>query len=151
MPFHGPAETQPGLKTGVIWQDHHHQTLFEYFKKLEIACQARDLAVIGQIVEEIATFARGHFEVEELYMAEMGFQEFDAHKKVHEAFLQVLAKVISLQGDLSKLPWLAEDKFFQDLQETPKNLPEIMRIWLQKHIQTQDAVLAAFLLRHARG
>ena len=151
MSFQGPAETQPGLKTGVIWQDHHHQTLFEYFKKLDQACQAKNPDRITHLLEEILTFARGHFEVEELYMAEMGFTEFDSHKRVHEAFLQVLGKAIPLRGNAAKVQALAGEKLFKELQETPTSLPEIMRIWLQRHIQQQDGLLAAFLLRHARG
>ncbi|SRR3989339_38682 len=151
MLFQGPAETQPGLRTGVIWQDHHHQTLFEYFKKLDKACRAGDAAQITHLLEEVLNFARGHFEVEELYMAEMGFQEFDAHKRVHEGFLKVLAKAIPLHGDAAKVQSLASDKLFQELQEAPTDLSAIMRIWLQRHIQQHDAVLAAFLLRHDRG
>lgn len=131
-------EWTDALKTGVPDIDEQHMilvhTLNEASEKL-----ARDASaeVLGQITQDLLSYALYHFETEEELMQTLGYREASAeesaqHLEQHRAFS---SKVVGIRENLKA-----------GILITPKELIGFLNDWLVSHIQHTDKKLAAFIL-----
>lgn len=70
--------------------DAHHQRLFDILNELFTLMSeggASDRQII-RVLEELLDYTHYHFDEEEKIMAKMGYPELEAHRKVHQQFIQ---------------------------------------------------------------
>ena len=131
-------EWTDALNTGVAEIDDQHMilvhTLNEASEKL-----ARDASaeVLGQITQDLLSYALYHVETEEELMHDLGYRHESAdaaaqHLEQHRAFS---AKVVGIRENLKAGILIA-----------PADLIGFLNDWLVNHIQHTDKKLAAFIL-----
>ena len=73
--------------------DKHHQQLFDILNRLHESMKfGHGEKVIEGILKELIDYTHYHFEEEEKLMRQIGYSEFEEHKKIHQAFTDQLAK-----------------------------------------------------------
>jgi hemerythrin-like metal-binding protein len=78
---------------GVQEIDNQHMKLIELINKLFDAMkQGQANAVIGQILNELSTFASTHFKTEEKYFELFDYMESEKHKEIHQIFVMKITK-----------------------------------------------------------
>jgi hemerythrin-like metal-binding protein len=136
-------EWTDALKTGVVEIDEQHMilvhTLNEAAEKLTREATAETL---GQITQDLLSYALYHFETEEELMQEYGYREAEGegmqrHLDQHRGFS---TKVVSVREGLKSGNLIA-----------PKDLIGFLNDWLVNHIQHTDRSLAAFVLAKRNG
>ena len=87
--------------------------------------QTDSLMQTGQnAIAEIKAYCHMHFECEERLMADVGYQDIDRHRRIHENFLKNLEK--------------AEQGLINDTHGTVTELFKTMGEWLVNHIMNED-------------
>lgn len=136
-------EWSDALKTGVQEIDEQHMilvhTLNDAAEKLTTDATAETL---GQITQDLLSYALYHFETEEELMQEYAYREagddgMQRHLDQHRAFS---SKVVSIREGIKSGNLIA-----------PKDLIGFLNDWLVNHIQHTDQALAAFVLARRRG
>lgn len=131
-------EWTDALKTGVDEIDEQHMilvhTLNDAAEKLALEATAETL---GQITQDLLSYALYHFETEEELMQEYGYREAEGdgmqrHLEQHRGFS---AKVVAIREGLKVGNLIA-----------PGELIGFLNHWLVNHIQHTDKALAAFVL-----
>jgi len=126
------------LKTGVEEIDEQHMilvhTLNDAAEKLAHEATAETL---GQITQDLLSYALYHFETEEELMQEYGYREAEGegmqrHLDQHRSFS---SKVVEIREGIKTGNLIA-----------PGDLIGFLNSWLVNHIQNTDQALAAFLL-----
>jgi hemerythrin-like metal-binding protein len=78
---------------GVQEIDNQHMKLIELINKLFDAMkQGQANAVIGQILNELSTYASTHFKTEEKYFELFDYMESEKHKEIHQIFVMKITK-----------------------------------------------------------
>lgn len=135
-------EWTDALKTGVPEIDEQHMilvhTLNDAAEKLAHEATAETL---GQITQDLLSYALYHFETEEELMQEYGYQEAEEasmqrHLDQHRGFS---TKVVAIREGIKSGKLIA-----------PGELIGFLNDWLVHHIQHTDQALAAFVLAKRR-
>ncbi len=112
--------------------DEQHKRLFEIFGNIfDRMGKKDDREALGVDVWELARYATGHFDAEELLLSEYYFPGYEQHKKEHEVFR---SKVAIFQRDLEK-----------DKTTLSIDIVHFLMSWLSHHILTVDKEYSAFL------
>ena len=136
-------EWTEALKTGLEEIDEQHMilvhTLNDAAEKLAHEATAE---MLGQITQDLLSYALYHFETEEELMQEYGYREVEGegmqrHLDQHRGFS---AKVVAIREGLKSGNLIA-----------PRDLIGFLTDWLVNHIQHTDQALAAFVLSKRRG
>jgi len=115
--------------------DSEHQYLFEIANKALHAQDKQDpKKYVRQRVIELYDYMKLHFEHEQEFMKEIGFPEYEYHKKLHENIINEINKFVK------EVPSLSITSF-------EKKLIEYMDIWLICHIVYEDKKISCFLSR----
>ena len=120
------------LTTGHDGIDHDHLMMLELVNNYEDAvrtCQA-DRAV-AQVLCDLATYAAGHFEREELLMRRLRYPEAQAHRIEHDGFLASLGNLV--------------DAYEAGHPGLPEDTLAFLRRWLTEHLIGWDQRLVAFV------
>jgi len=108
--------------------DRQHRKWIEFINDLHDALESGDPNRLGSIkdasLQRMIDYAKFHFEFEEEYMDAIGYPESAAHKRVHDEFRKMIAKI---QADT--------ERGFQPLNT---QLMSIMMNWLTDHILSED-------------
>lgn len=122
-------------KIGQEMIDEEHKRLFAIAAKaLNYHQNGHAKSFAKQTVKELHDYMYEHFEHEEGYMQEIGFDELEYHKKLHKKIMQQLG--IFLQ----EVPTMDRESF-------ERKLIEYIDIWLVHHIIVEDKKIAQFKLR----
>jgi len=136
-------EWTDALKTGVKEIDEQHMilvhTLNDAAEKLSHEATAE---ILGQITQDLLSYALYHFETEEELMQEYGYREAEGdgmqrHLDQHRAFS---GKVVAVREGIKAGNLIA-----------PQDLIGFLNDWLVNHIQHTDQALAAFVLSKRKG
>lgn len=131
-------EWSEALKTGVEVIDEQHMilvhTLNEAAERLAHEATAETL---GQITQDLLSYALYHFETEEELMQEYGYRDAEGdgmqrHLDQHRGFS---SKVVAIREGIKSGNLIA-----------PQDLIGFLNDWLVQHIQHTDKDLAAFVL-----
>ena len=134
----GRLEWSDALTTGVAEIDEQHMilvhTLNEASERLAIESTAETL---GEITQDLLSYALYHFDTEEELMQQYGYQAGSAddaqlHLEQHRSFSR---KVVSVREGLKTGVLIA-----------PEALIGFLNDWLVNHIQNTDKRLARFIL-----
>lgn len=112
--------------------DSEHQALFRLAEQL---CEATNNGMgeghLAGLFARLASYARFHFENEEVLMRRIGFPEFALHRQEHEGFI---ARLSSL-----------ESEFQSGSAYLDKALMEFLQSWLERHVCGTDQRFAQYL------
>ncbi|PIE83734.1 MAG: hemerythrin [Candidatus Contendobacter odensis] len=131
--------------------DEQHKKLFELVNQLwdAIACK-RSPEIQLKAIEELELYTDYHFRLEEDFMREIGYPEFDAHYAMHQQFIKKIADSRKEMISEGNLPidllsffnnWLAnhiliEDKkyvrFFSDKVKANSSRPSLVGMFFKK-------------------
>ncbi len=120
------------LSTGIEWQDFQHQTFLDMTNSVFNAFYENKGQIdFEKIIEELETYARNHFSIEDRYMEIFDYPGKEGHLNQHHEF------------------W----KFIDDIKiASGRNILEAGRIcnklnnWFVEHIKLVDKKLGRFLL-----
>lgn len=106
--------------------DSHHQKLFDILNVLLDAMkEGRGEEVLSKQLDELASYAKYHFDAEEKLMADISYPGLAAQQQAHKAFMD---KIAEYQADA------AEGK---DSYVLSKIVSTVLN-WLKQHILTMD-------------
>jgi hemerythrin len=113
--------------------DYQHQRLFDMINQLyQEKDQTPDMSMLVEIfLEQLIQYTDFHFSIEEQYMREIKYADYDGHKKIHD---HLRGKVIDLKNAFMAGRAKLDDSVF-----------EFLRDWLVEHIGKKDKALAKSL------
>lgn len=111
------------LDTGIEKIDFEHRKIVEKINRLHAAQAAGDRAAIGGLMEEMIQYTATHFREEEELMRRSGYEYVDAHKGVHDRFVD---KVTALH------------RSHLNGNDTAEQLADLLGNWLFSHIKLND-------------
>lgn len=116
--------------------DAQHQKLFEIINQLADSMRiGKGQAVISQIVSELITYTRTHFQQEEALMERAEYPDLGAHRLLHR---KLVANVEEFQRDLDG-----------GLRPNTVAVLDFLKEWLTQHIQKVDKAYSQHL--NSRG
>lgn len=122
------------LSVGIDEIDNQHKELFNRVNALLDACnQGKGKQVVGEIIDFLGDYVVTHFGAEERYMQQYNYPDYDAHKAMHDSFIDSF-------GQLKK-KFESEGPGIQLVLQTNRTVVD----WLIKHIGNTDKALGAFL------
>lgn len=117
---------------GIQEIDRQHQKLVNMINELNDAMsQGKSKEVLGKIINELVSYTRVHFDTEEKYFEQYGYEEKEPHKTEHEKFVQTIRE-------------FAND-FKQGKVGLSIKLMSFLSDWLTKHIKGTDKKYSEFL------
>lgn len=116
-------------KLGIIWQDIQHRRMVNIIKELNSSPHVD----YNSIFNQLHYYIEDHFDTEEEYMREYGYDKIESHIKEHEDFK-------------NKFEEITEAGFTDDVLNT--NVSSLLNEWFLKHELEVDNELAVFLLKH---
>jgi hemerythrin len=88
------------LSVGIEEIDNQHKKLIAIANRLHTAMiQGKGRNIVGEIISELVDYASVHFETEEKYMREFGFDGLDEHSVEHDDFTR---KVLDFRSEFNK-------------------------------------------------
>lgn len=114
----------------LIWQDQQHQVLFELIAEIKAA------HVDSTTFARLNDYAEHHFLMEEAYMKELNYPEYEAHLNAHNKFRTELQRMID-----------EHDCYDAALREM---LSVFLSEWLKRHIFGVDKKLEDYILNSER-
>ncbi len=126
-------EMKPEYYTGIKFVDEEHGKLFE------IANTAYELLMnefipdkydyIMEVIKELKSYAKYHFDHEEAYMNSIKYKRFLSQKVSHDDFIE-------------KINEYDDDIVDENQKESLLELLEFLTNWLVEHIYKQDKLIA---------
>ena len=117
---------------GVSIIDDDHKKLVSLINEADIAKQnGEKLTEIMKILNDMVLYARRHFKMEEAYMDEFKYLDYQSHKSEH---LDFTIRALEYSNRMIN----GEDHLIDDILE-------YLQEWLIKYIQETDVELAEFL------
>ena len=111
------------LNTGIQAIDKQHQRIVEYINKLHHARVHDGRDEVGEVVDALVDYTLSHFAFEESLMEEAGYEFLIIHQNTHKVFCERI------------------DQFrerFENGEDIAGPLAELLRIWLIRHIKSDD-------------
>ena len=131
----GPATVPPLLEwndeylIGVESLDQEHRDLFAWVNELNAQLARReDKSRIEETLGEIHAHMAAHFALEEKFMRDTNFPNYDRHKREHERFLSNIVEVLE---DFRKEPGLGYSE----------TVMAELKHWIISHVLTSDQEL----------
>jgi hemerythrin len=122
------------LETGIAEIDDQHKQLFERINKLFESCnQCKGKEEVANVIKFLEDYVVTHFSAEERLQKKYGYPDFEAHKKMHEGFIESFLKLkeqIKTEGATTHSVILVN---------------RIVVDWLINHIGNTDKALGVFL------
>ncbi len=113
------------LSTGVPLMDKQHQYLVELINRLFTCMRdGGDRMLTAGIVDELVNYTVTHFRAEEDVMKKHNYPDFEAHKKVHENFIEQVGAYA--------------EKLKSGARLAPADVYRFLKNWLVEHIEHQD-------------
>lgn len=121
---------RPPLKlTGVGFVDEEHEQIARLAQEFAEAVFSKRMAsVLSHKLNEIEGVVRGHFEAEEVLIAD--YPQYREHKRMHEWLL----------SDIAKLRWK-----YDHYRDVPIDVANFMRDWIVHHVNKGDMQWAQWL------
>lgn len=106
----------------------------EHQRLLELASEIAAFAGSGEKLERIKgaivalyDYVKTHFQQEE-YMVQLGYAQYEEHKKLHEEIIAEMNDIMKHSGNLDALVYIFK---------------RLMNSWVLEHIQTEDSRIAS--------
>jgi hemerythrin len=119
---------QESYATGIADVDHEHQQLISLINELYEQMQlSDDREKVLQLLEEILTQISAHFSLEEKFMRDREYDQYQDHKQDHELLLDELRDVM--------------DAYELEGQYNDVELAMHLNAWFSEHFASHDARL----------
>ena len=126
------------LSVGVPELDEQHKKLIKMINDLHDAMRGgKGNAAMGTILDGLISYTGYHFTAEEGMMKAAGYQDLDAHKKVHDSFTNKVADLKENFNNGKTTLSVETMKFLSD--------------WLTSHIKGTDKQYMAVLAPNAKA
>jgi hemerythrin len=120
-----------GFSVNVVEIDRQHQQLIGMINDLDDAMrQGKGKAILGKIINGLASYTATHFRTEESYFDKFGYPEADSHKKVHSDFVKKVSEF--------------KDEFEKGNIALSIQVMDFLSNWLQNHIKGIDKKYGPF-------
>ena len=117
---------------GIKKFDDQHKQLIEALKDINNAMEdKRDKLAIAQVINNLKNYAKEHLIEEENFLLEIGYPDFEEHKKQHEIFKDKLAKFC--------------DDFNSDRYLLHFEIAIFLKNWILSHISVVDKKYSEYL------
>lgn len=108
--------------------DAEHQRLIELANDVaSLAANNEQLTRIKHDIVALYDYVKTHFQHEEKYMLELGYPQYEEHKKLHEGIIAEMNTIMKHSGNLDVLVY----KF-----------KRLMNAWVLEHILHEDSRIA---------
>ncbi|HRP02287.1 MAG TPA: bacteriohemerythrin [Candidatus Kapabacteria bacterium] len=115
----------PAYELGVTEVDNQHKKLARLINDLHDAHQSNaEKSVLGNIIEELIFYTKIHFNNEEKYMEDLGYQGLAEHREIHHKFTN---QIVQFKED-----------FLSGNANVGADLLELLKNWLADHILVED-------------
>jgi len=122
------------IAVGIEEIDNQHKKFIEVFNDLlDAMAAAKSKEKIGEVIIFLEEYADSHFSLEQRYMLDYYYQDYDEHKKKHDEFRN---KVEKFKNDIG-----TNTNYLRVVLETEKELYR----WLIDHIEHIDVKMGKFL------
>mgnify|MGYP000916868212 CR=1 FL=1 len=127
-------EWNDSLSVGIEEIDNQHKELFRRINNLLDACnEGKGKQAVGDIINFLGEYVVTHFAAEEAYMRKYAYPEYEAHKAMHQGFIQSFGQL--------KSKFDSEGPGIQLVLQTNRVVVD----WLINHISKVDKKLGEFL------
>lgn len=124
---------EEGMSVGIKEIDDQHRYFLELINGLyESIIQENTEKVLDETVQKLSAYAKLHFETEERYLAEVGYDKAEEHKREHALLLEQVEGFADEHREFAKL-------------DLSWKLLEFMQNWLVDHLENEDSVYAQCL------
>ena len=131
------VQWQESYSVGIAAIDKQHKMLLSYINQLHRSIHnGGDTATLLEILDALAGYAFTHFSTEEIFFANSGYPQAEAHTRVHREFEQ---KVIQFREAV------LDKKAHVDV-----TVLEFLKEWLLEHIQKMDAGITGYVAEHRK-
>jgi len=114
---------------GIETIDNQHKKLLGMINALSDLRVTDDLREVSmKVINDMKEYTIYHFKTEEEYFEKFNYEDKDAHKKIHDAFV---AKIGDFADELSKTP-------DEDIIQFTYKLLDYLQDWLIDHIMGTD-------------
>lgn len=124
-----PCEFTEDYMTGIEKIDNEHKMLFDIVDRASNLVRSWSAGdsydAVMNILKELKGYAEVHFENEERYMREIGYEGYEAQRRAHEAFI-------------SRLEEIDEEQIEENPATYLQSLVEFLLGWLINHILQSD-------------
>ena len=127
-------EWTPELNLGIAEIDDQHRRIVDYLNELYQAQLRQDRNMLKEIIDDVMDYTLSHLGFEEVMMRDAGYEFFNAHKWVHDAFVD---RVSGLH------------KRFDEGEDVAAELHALLARWLVNHILKQDKHYVDVVKAHA--
>ena len=125
-------EWSNNLNTGVDEIDNQHRKLVEIINRLNDSIITKTYGeTINNIFIELVDYTKYHFESEEIIMREVGYEDFENHKKQHEKFVDRLIRL--------------KHRTLEASRETAIDLCSFLSGWIVAHILHSDKHISEYV------
>jgi len=108
--------------------DAEHQRLLELANAVAtLANSGEQMTRIKENIVALYDYVKTHFQHEEEYMLQLGYPQYEEHKKLHEGIIAEMNTIMKHSGNLDALVY----KF-----------KRLMHVWVLEHILTEDSRIA---------
>ncbi len=108
--------------------DAEHQRLLELANAVAtLANSGEQMARIKENIVALYDYVKTHFQHEEEYMLQLGYPQYEEHKKLHGGIIAEMNTIMKHSGNLDMLVY----KF-----------KRLMHVWVLEHILTEDSRIA---------
>ncbi|MEA3363384.1 MAG: bacteriohemerythrin [Thermodesulfobacteriota bacterium] len=111
--------------TGVTLMDQQHRRLVDLINQLfKCMKDGGDRMMVGEIVDELASYTVTHFRAEEDIMRKHNYPDLEAHQHIHKSFVEKVG--------------LFAEKIKTGERMPPADVFNFLKDWLVSHIEKQD-------------
>lgn len=108
--------------------DAEHQRLLELANAVAtLANSGEQMTRIKENIVALYDYVKTHFQHEEEYMLQLGYPQYEEHKKLHEGIIAEMNTIMKHSGNLDALVY----KF-----------KRLMHVWVLEHILIEDSRIA---------
>lgn len=135
---------------GIEEIDEQHKKLVQLINHLEVQCAmgpgAKGLTTkFKKIFSDLVNYTVLHFSTEEVLMRMFEYDGFEAHKRSHQMFIDMIEQKLDFISNFTALP---EDELTDDIKQQiikqSKEMLEFLQNWLINHIQKTDTQYTEF-------
>ena len=139
---------ESSMSVGEKTIDKQHQTLLAQINKLVQILSSLDINMnqLRETIHFLYTYFEEHFSYEEEYLAKNNFPSLEAHKKIHQEFVQFYD---NFQKEL-KEKTTSKDFSSIDIKELLKEIKKYLGDWLIHHIKGIDQEYAKYIRSHSK-
>jgi hemerythrin len=124
---------QADLDTGIDVIDNQHKRIVDMVNALHEAQRECEPQRVQEVLENLVDYTLSHFAFEETLMEDAGYQFSNAHRSIHERFIDTVRR------------YQARARVGEDVAEELKSL---LSRWLFQHIRGDDKAYVAVVRRN---